>query len=323
MPPGLRLTPASKPFTLREVTAPYQDRYRRGPGVPPSAEVKLDCADCHRTDADDARATDTQLAGVPLAAARPARAGGALMQPVVYENHCAGCHPLTAEVIEPGPAPAGKLTLPHRWPPARLREFLEGQLAGQAAAVTPDPLNRPFRVKPGQSPDADGGTLRQRVQSQVAAIERALYASDNGCVHCHTLSPPPAAVGPDRWHQLAVVPTQVPDVWLEGARFNHAPHRLLDCRACHAHAYALNPDDSPNLKASAGSTDVLLPKLADCRECHGPPRQTADGPRGGARADCVECHTYHGGDHPRQGKGAAGRAPGEKRGLHNFFHPAP
>jgi hypothetical protein len=317
--PGLRLTKAGDPFTLRDVEEPYRERYRRGRDQPASAEVRLECADCHRTDGDDPPATDAQLAGVPLAAARPARAAGALMQPVVYENHCAGCHPLRATLPGARAGTTETLAVPHRWPPARLREFLEGRLAG--AAARPDLPDRP--VRPGQPPDADGGTPRQRAQSRVAAAERDLYASDKGCVLCHDFTPPPETVAPGQWQKLAVIPTQVPDVWLEGARFRHAPHRLLDCRACHANAYALDPDGSPNPQASAASADVLLPGIATCRDCHGPARATADGRRGGARSDCVECHTYHNGDHPRQGKGAAARAPALKRSLHDFLNATP
>ena len=36
---------------------------------------------------------------------------------------------------------------------------------------------------------------------------------------------------------------------------------------------------------SKETTDVLLPSVAVCRECH---RE-----RGGARTGCVECHVYH------------------------------
>jgi hypothetical protein len=62
--------------------------------------------------------------------------------------------------------------------------------------------------------------------------------------------------------------------WFPHSRFKHDSHRLLNCTACHA--------DAPNSRLTS---DVLLPTIESCRECHKP--------TGGARTDCAECHTYH------------------------------
>ena len=105
---------------------------------------------------------------------------------------------------------------------------------------------------------------------------------------------------PERFDKLRVEPTNVPQVWLTSARFDHAAHRALDCRACHA-----------NADKSDRAGDVLLPGIKACAGCH----TSADrAGRGGARHDCVECHRYHGGDDPLHGRGADIRGvPTERR----------
>ena len=96
------------------------------------------------------------------------------------------------------------------------------------------------------------------------------------------------------------------------ALFRHAPHRALDCLACHAQA-----------KTSAVSADVLLPDIDTCFGCHGPQSYGEGKIRGGARFDCTECHRYHHGDSPLQGIGAAKRGVSVKRGIEQFLSGAP
>jgi len=46
-----------------------------------------------------------------------------------------------------------------------------------------------------------------------------------------------------------------------------------ECARCHK-----------GIEASAQSSDLFVPGIASCRECHGP---------GAVRSDCVTCHRYH------------------------------
>jgi hypothetical protein len=100
----------------------------------------------------------------------------------------------------------------------------------------------------------------------MAAIEPTLFGKQ-GCGYCHTLEG-------DEPSSVDVVPPAIPARWLPHSRFDHAAHRPLACTECHGGA-----------TASEKTTDVLLPKLDTCGECHKP--------RAGARAVCVECHRYH------------------------------
>jgi hypothetical protein len=77
-------------------------------------------------------------------------------------------------------------------------------------------------------------------------------------------------------------PAAVPDRWFLHARFSHGAHRVLECAACHTRA-----------PRSRQTSDVLIPGIELCRECHHKtesrwPRQIAAAP-----TQCTACHAYH------------------------------
>jgi hypothetical protein len=115
---------------------------------------------------------------------------------------------------------------------------------------------------PGGAPAGGGGAGAARV----ADMERELFQGRQGCSYCHTMQktePLPT-----------IVPPKIPVRWQQHASFDHRAHRPIACVGCHAAA-----------PKSADTTDVLLPKLGVCQECHRA--------GGGARAGCPECHLYH------------------------------
>jgi nitrate/TMAO reductase-like tetraheme cytochrome c subunit len=191
--------------------------------------------------------------------------------------------------------------MPHRWQPAQLHELLEGLLVSRAMQNKKESLQRP----PWQIPGKDDA-FKLTIADRLSAVERDMIASKKLCNECHTFS---GDVGKGALTGLTIEPTRVPDVWYKQAKFNHAAHRLLDCRGCH------------NVDNSTTSETVAIPNIDNCQQCHGPAQSTGDGPRGGVRATCVECHTYHNGDHPHTGKGAKERAPA-KRALEEFLKPS-
>lgn len=240
----------------------------------PNLPVQLDCASCHRPDSYT----------------------GAVMQPISYPQHCQGCHPLTVQL----PDDKKKLEIPHGWQPGPLRELLEGLLIGRAMENKKEALNRP----PWQLPGKDE-PLKLTVAERLAAVERDAIASKKLCAECHFFE---GEVGKGTLLGLKVQPTNVPTRWFQQAKFNHASHRLLDCRGCHI------------VDNSTSADTVAIPNIENCKQCHGPQQSTADGMRGGVSYGCVECHSYHNGDHPGLGKGAMQRAP-EKRLLEQFLKP--
>jgi predicted CXXCH cytochrome family protein len=323
MTPGMGRTPESEPFTLAKVDPRYREFYRRPGDEGDDVPVRLDCVACHQRDSGDfparpaqaGRATNpppppdrrdyaavlAKVGGVPLNAALPARSPGAAMLPLVYEKHCQACHPLTFERADPNDPRSGPQAVQHRLQPVAVHTYLEAYYTAELLKGRGPVLDRPLLPRPGKGPDPEARKARDAIAEQVLRAEQELYLSKKSCGECHHWQPFDPAL-PPRLAGLRVAPTDVKAVWLEHAAFNHATHRLLSCRACHADAYARDEQEAVNPRASVDSRDVLLPGIDTCLECHRPARPAP------ARQDCVECHRYHDGDRPLGGRGSATRA---------------
>jgi hypothetical protein len=223
--------------------------------------------------------------------------GRAYMQPISYRKHCGpACHELHLEKRKFPEALA-----PHDTPlivRAFLRDFFTeasacqgpqksapevkercqrlGLWPDQVEAEQPDQPRRRLR-QDGPSTEGSTDSPRRRpdppesaadwIAGQIQRAESVLFQEPDGCQKCHTLSS-----GDDR-PLPEVAPTAIPIRWLPHSRFDHGAHRMVSCVGCH------------DAERSTETTDVLLPSIAVCRECH---RES-----GGARAACVECHLYH------------------------------
>jgi hypothetical protein len=109
-----------------------------------------------------------------------------------------------------------------------------------------------------------GGGALTWANEQLPAAEKVMFKQK--CEFCHVMTAEP--------NQLPkVAPTNIPNRWFTHSVFDHGAHRPLGCVECH------------KASASKETTDVLMPAIATCRECH---REN-----GGARSGCVECHLYH------------------------------
>jgi len=106
---------------------------------------------------------------------------------------------------------------------------------------------------------------------------RAVFSKGGACYDCHTIFAP--AAGND-WRVMAV--NQTPRFLTKGW-FDHDAHRETDCADCHVAA-----------TQSKAASDLLIPGLRQCRDCHVG--------EGGARlvkvetateSPCAMCHEYH------------------------------
>lgn len=164
-----------------------------------------------------------------------------------------------------------------------------------------DPADQPQVLR---TPDAD--EIRKNVESRATLLSSSpnqafdgpqfqyLVADSNtGCFYCHTRADQPGT-------EPAGLPVKrlsdIPARWLIHSRFSHKPHRSTDCRVCHN----LDPSGSPGtelLRLGSETSDVLMPDLKLCRQCHSneriDERETADFARVKAGATCVQCHGYH------------------------------
>lgn len=283
-----------KPQRLRDLPATDRERYRKA-GATDDDLVYLNCGDCHQPSAA------TSMANNLSGSLTPKRAIGATMQPVSFENHCRACHPLNYAPASPGSAAAPQL-VEHGLAPDKLKAFLEGVFARRVLDENPTLLEEKAvdRELPGKASSLESPKLREALDKKLRVAETFLRGR---CSQCHELADMPT--------QSPVVPTKTPTVWLTHARFDHASHRAWACQHCHKPQAA----DQPNYllatwrpgehEPALDHTDVLIPGLSNCLECH--TDRPVEGTAGRARNDCVECHSYHGGDYWKEIQTAAAK----------------
>ena len=205
-------------------------------------------------------------------------------QPVDMERDCAQCHSLTFETVngvrrslrhgEPGQVVADLYAFYRSTPPTRPLEL--GGMArrrpgGFAERQVYDVYFRETQVRPTRAADA----------------VRAVFSRGGACYDCHTVFAP--ARGSTDWR---VMPVHQTARYLTNGWFDHEPHREEECSTCHL------------AERSGAGTDLLLPGIATCRECHG-----GEGSRADVPSSCAMCHEYHAGDRP----GAPWRPDEERR----------
>jgi predicted CXXCH cytochrome family protein len=275
---------------------PLKERYRKANPEGKRGDkdlVELTCASCHQLDSADAPPA------VPGQAATP-RSSGDYFLPVNFEQHCRACHPLqftSSKVKEP-------LEIPHRLQIDEVRLYLSGALIDRELKDVRDSLNT-GRPLPGKSLEEMRKAAKEDVKEfmtknfEKESTEATRRSQLTTCGLCHYFGEKADAKG-DRI--TFVEPTAVPDVWFRHAKFSHQAHRAVQCADCH-------PGANPTKEGSSKASDVLIPGINNCLQCHGP-ATTVDGkPQGGVRFECTTCHTYHSSDKPLSGRGS------DKRGI--------
>lgn len=188
--------------------------------------------------------------------------GRSSMQPVNYEKHCAECHPLNFDRRISEPAP-------HK-DPRVVYDFAVQKLTAYIAAHPREiPLvDEPDKRLPSRPPMPPARNAAEWVEQRVADAQLLLWRKD--CKECHALS---FLNGPDELP--AVAKSAIPARWFQHAEFDHGAHQMVTCVSCHSKA-----------QTSKETSDVLIPGIQTCRECH------HSGPEA-AESRCFECHAYH------------------------------
>jgi predicted CXXCH cytochrome family protein len=201
---------------------------------------------------------------------------GRLMAPVAMERHCQGCHSLA---FEP------KVTtrqVPHGDAAAittMLREFYARLALGDVPPGVTPPQDLP-RVRPGAMLSAAEKQNVLRVADRKARqVLRELYDTRQVCSTCHEVTAQNDGRG---W---AIAPVLVTRQWMPAALFPHAGHAAQPCTTCHAVA------------ESRVATDVAMPDIAICRECHVGIQPVHNR----VASDCAMCHRFHAGRGPWHG----------------------
>jgi predicted CXXCH cytochrome family protein len=202
------------------------------------------------------------------------QADGRRMQPVTMEQHCADCHRLDFDPAFP------EATVPHTEAATVLRRLIE-YYSRSYLELYPDPEARSVPARtvrvPGRVTDArERARLLQQARERAFAVARDLFERRT-CHDCHKIRATGKADDP--WE---VEPAELNTVWMPGARFDHGSHQttLSGCDDCHDAA------------KSDVASDILMPDIETCRDCHGsgdPHRNPPDKVLSG----CTMCHGFH------------------------------
>jgi predicted CXXCH cytochrome family protein len=214
----------------------------------PTSERVLQCSDCHRPNSS-----------------------GREMMPIRMEVQCSGCHTLHFDEHDPtSGVPHGDLNRMSRV----LREHFSRQYLDATSAPTraQGGLRRPGEEAREMSL-AEQRRARDWADTESLKMARELLEK-RVCVDCHDVTRVLGNGGFDQWR---VSPVRLTQNWMPRARFNHAAHITQPCTSCHDGA-----------ERSKVSSDILMPRIAKCRECHGDANDTSK-----VSSDCVMCHRFH------------------------------
>ena len=261
---------------------------RHTPPAPPSnqSSVRARLRSCHHLDGSSAKAV---------------RGDGRLFAPIEFERDCKACHSLKT-IVAGDDAASYTLVPPHGQQPNVLAPWLTRELT--LAVVQDQTKGADVKLFGGRLDPREREKIEQalkpRVEALTAAAKKKLFGSDGTCAKCHEIE------------AAKIVPPEIPTVWLTKSWFDHASHRALDCAACHPGKTSVVKDGVTEL----GVPERLgIPGIETCRKCHGPTSAGA----AGVRAGCVDCHRYHNGDHPLEGRGAAAFDPAAKKTIEEWI----
>src|SRR5688572_25787353 len=215
----------------------------------PDGVRTLECESCHEPDA-----------------------GEDIMKPVNFETMCQDCHRLDFDALEP------QRQVPHGKVPEvlyMLDEFYARRALEGGYNDTTAPTVVQVRRRPGQIL-----SQQEQVEALAWARNKARGIGDslfNGraCTTCHTVTP--GKQGQDAW---VIAPVRVAGVWYAKSHFTHRAHDTtveeMTCESCHP------------ARTSKSETDLLIPGIDNCRQCHGGESAEQLVP-----TTCIQCHKYH------------------------------
>jgi len=215
------------------------------------------------------------------------------MTPISFEKDCRQCHSLGFDERLPD------VQVPH----ANAEGVYSTLFAEYAKLILvagnnrPAPVPETFRAMPQGTelpPTKELDPDVRLVQLEAREAEKDLFTR-TGCFLCHNYREKPQSEWSVEGSRYMIEKPNVPHVWMPKASFNHGAHEEVSCESCHE-----------NARKSKDTSDVLLPSIKTCRECHVGRERT-----GFVTSDCVQCHSYH----------KALEVPREKKiGISEYIH---
>jgi len=216
----------------------------------------LNCSDCHERDGR-----------------------GEYQRPITYEKNCVECHTLQFDPATAADKDKPGIYLPHG-DPDYVRAFLRSlniqyeEYGRRHEGITQrNELNNYVREKKVgiEKLYETGENLERAVffADMKGELPGGLRAPFAGCATCHEVAEPKSDNGTP-----VIKKGKTPDRWMVLGKFNHDLHQKgLTCLDCH------------KVTTSELTSDLNLPSIKSCVECHSP--------KGGIDNRCILCHTYH------------------------------
>lgn len=262
-PKDLQRSRLIKGEQLKESTAlkfPHDVHLKVGGVKSPKGKIKVDCASCHKPNPDGLGFTQ-----------------------ITMKDNCQSCHDLKFEpAISNREVPHGSVELAL----STLREFYS-YVQVNTVPIDNKPLTSPIDlVRPGKDlpkvasfVHTDGNSRSRASSAATSLFEKT------SCKVCHEVTrinePGRSGTTGRDLQQWKVTPLTPAHSWLAQMKFDHAKHRMAECTDCHS------------ANKSKKSTDVLMPEIKICRDCH-----TGSKPESNKLvSDCGLCHGFHMKDH--------------------------
>ncbi len=117
--------------------------------------------------------------------------------------------------------------------------------------------------------------VRQSAQAQTNSNAKALFTKEGEgtCLECHEITANPK----NKETPWKVASVHVTEHWLPKSRFPHDKHSTAKCSSCH------------DVMHSDKSSDIAMPTIAKCRECHVGSKQAQTL----VSSTCNTCHSFH------------------------------
>jgi len=198
---------------------------------------------------------------------------GVRFEPVDMKGDCSMCHSLAFDEI------GGTVRTLRHGEPAMVQADLRAYYRA-TGPTRPINLGGMARRRPGESNDirvaSDYARAVQFRPSRANMAISEVFSRGGACFDCHGITQPTARGRVD----YGIKPVTQTDRYMQKGWFSHDAHKEETCESCH---------DAP---ASKQATDLLLPGIKTCRECHGGEfQQASDVP-----STCAMCHDYHADD---------------------------
>lgn len=257
---------AHAPFRLAVFDGKKETTLREDAPVPPTEKSGIKFSHAAHLKAEGVSSPEGQTILGCTGCHRPDESGQGFKPPQM-ESGCqqSGCH--RARFAEPM-----RGVVPH----ANVRELMDRMRTFFAARLADDLVE--FRQRCGGT-NQTGSTGRRLLDcaNDIArdTAARTLFRQSGdelGCALCHELAETghreaPWKIEPIRWTAN----------WHPSANFPHARHATIQCSDCHSKS------------SSKKATDLSIPGIAKCRECHAGTAASA----GKLATGCADCHIFH------------------------------